>query len=75
MFKLLNNVVMLDSIVNIMGTDYVKVNHNEADKLVDVDDFDISSEVLNNLRSGSSYSAELSLANDKIHAEILTEWF
>lgn len=75
MFKLLNKVVMLDSIVNVMGTDYVKVNHNEVDKLVDVDDFDISSEVLNNLRSGSSYSVELSLGNDKIHAEILTEWF
>ena len=75
MFKLLNNVVMLDSIINIMGTDYVKVNHNEADKLVDVDDFDISPEIVGNLRNGSSYSAALSLESDKIHAEILTEWF
>ena len=75
MFKMLNKVVMLDSIVNIMGTDYVKVNHNEADKLVDVDDFDISPEIVGNLRSGSSYSAELSFENDRIHADILTEWF
>ena len=75
MFKMLNKVVMLDSILNVMGTDYVKVNHDGTDKLVDVDDFDISNEVLDNLRSGSSYSAALSLENDKIHAEIMTEWF
>ena len=75
MFKLLNKVVMLDSILNVLGTDYVKINHDNTDKLVDVDDFDISSEVLNNLRNGSSYTARLSLENDKIHAEILTEWF
>lgn len=75
MFKLLNNVVMLDSILNVMGTDYVKVNFNETDKLVDVDDFDISPEIVNNLKNGSSYSAALSLANDRIHVEIMTEWF
>lgn len=75
MFKMLNKVVMLDSIVNIFGVDYVKVNHNEVDKLVDVDDFDISAEIVSNLKNGSSYSAALSLENDKIHVEILTEWF
>lgn len=75
MFKLLNNVVMLDSILNLMGTDYVKVNFNETDNLVNVEDFDISPEIVNNLKNGSSYSATLSLESDKIHAEILTEWF
>ena len=75
MFKMLNKVVMLDSIVNVLGTDYVKVNHDNTDKLVDVDDFDISPEIVNSLKNGSSYSAELALANDRIHAEILTEWF
>lgn len=78
MLNLLNKVVMFDSIKKIEDSEYIYVTEDSSKKstLVDVDDVDMTEDMLDNLRnSKESYSAIMSLENDKIHAEILTAWF
>ena len=78
MLNLLNKVVMLHSIRKIEDNEYIYVTEDSIKKstLVNVEDVDIAEDMLDMLRnSKESYSAIMSLENNKIHAEILTAWF
>lgn len=77
MLNLLNKVVTLNSIKKIEDNEYIYVTEdiNRKSTLVSVEDVDMSEDKLNALRNETeSYSAIMSLENNKIHVEILVEW-